>query len=183
MIAIGNYCLRLMQLGDAEKLLDLIDRNRDRLLKYFPITVSSVTNLRTSNAYISQKTHQANNKEFFAYFIEEKDTGDLIGMYMLKSFNWRIPKCELAYFIDESREGMGIISKITKSMVDHCFSELKMNKIWIETGEDNIASKTIALKNGFKLEGLLRDNFRDFNGNLLNIEYYGLIRADWVGKL
>ena len=33
-------------------------------------------------------------------------------------------------------------------------------------------SENLALKNGFKLEGLLRHNFRDNEGNLLNLEYY-----------
>ena len=100
-------------------------------------------------------------------------------MFILKSINWRVPKCELAYFIDKNNEGKGIISGITKVMVDFCFNELNMNKIWIETGEDNFGSKAIALKNGFKMEGLLRNNFRDSDGNLMNIEYYGLTIEDW----
>ena len=100
-------------------------------------------------------------------------------MYILKNFDWRVPKCEFAYFIDKSYEGKGIISKVTKVLIDHCFKVLKMSKVWIETGEDNIGSKTIALKNGFKLEGLLRNNFRDAEGNLLNLEYYGLLKEEW----
>ncbi len=176
---IDNFRINLVQLDDAQRLLDLISSNRDRLRKYFPITSSSVTNLITSNAYIIQKIKEANNKEFFSYLIEEKSTDNLIGMFILKSINWRVPKCELAYFIDKNNEGKGIVSGITKAMVDFCFNELKMSKIWIETGEDNFGSKAIALKNGFKMEGLLRNNFRDSDGNLMNIEYYGLTKEDW----
>lgn len=178
-----NYRIQLLQLSDAKRLLNLIDSNRDRLLKYFPITSSSVTDLETATSYITKKIHDTNNKEFFGFLIEEKTTNELVGMYILKNFNWRIPKCELAYFIDKNHEGKGIVSKITKGMIDHCFEDLKMNKIWIETGEDNIGSKTVALKNGFKLEGLLRNNFRDFHGNLINIEYYGLTLEDWENNI
>lgn len=179
MLEIENYRIRLVQFDDAQRLFKLVDSNRDRLLKYFPITTSGITNLETAKAYVSQKIHEANNKSFFSYLIEEKNTGNLVGMYILKSFNWRIPKCELAYFIDSGSEGKGIISKVTKCIIDFCFTVLKMNKIWIETGTDNIGSKSVALKNGFKLEGLLRNNFRDSDGNLLDIEYYGLTLEDW----
>jgi len=179
MIEIDNLKVRLLSLSDAKNILNLINSNRNRLLKYFPITSYSVTDLETAKVYISKRINDTSNKEFFGYLIEEKLTNDIVGMYILKSFDWRIPKCELAYFIDKKFEGKGIISKVTKIMVDHCFKTLKVNKIWIETGEDNIASKTIALKNGFQLEGLLRNNFRDFEGNLLNLEYYGLLREEW----
>ena len=183
MIHLDGYRLRLLQLSDAENLYNLIETNRPRLLKYFPITSSSVTDIETAKSYIIDKIKRANNKDFFGYLIEEKSTNQLAGMYILKSFNWRTPKCELAYFIDQNYEGKGIISKATKKISDHCFETLKMRKIWIETGEDNFGSKTVALKNGFKLEGLLRDNFRDSEGNLINIEYYGLTLQDWKNLL
>ncbi len=182
MIEIDNLKARLITLADAQDLLNLVNTNRNRLLKYFPLTSSSITDLETATVYISKHIREANNKEFYGYLIEETSTKVIIGMYILKSFDWRIPKCEFAYFIDEKHEGKGITSKVTKAMVDHCFETLKMNKVWIETGEDNIASKTIALKNGFQLEGLLRHNFRDAEGNLINLEYYGLIREDWEGR-
>ncbi len=176
---IAEYRLRLVQLTDAKRVLDLIDTNRDRLLKYFPITSSSVTDLQSATMYISKKIQESRNREFYSFLIENKETDELIGMYILKSFNWRVPKCELAYFVDKKYEGKGIVSKITKGIVSHCFNNLKLNKIWIETGEDNFGSKRVALKNGFQLEGLLRNNFRDSEGNLLNIEYYGLTLEDW----
>ncbi len=179
MMEFDNYRLRLIQMSDAKRLLNLIESNRDRLLKYFPITSSSIIDQETATSYISKQINETNKKEFFAYLIEEKNSNELVGMYILKSFNWRIPKCELAYFIDKNHEGKGIVRKATKRIIDHCFEDLKLNKIWIETGEDNIGSKQIAVKNGFKLEGLLRQNFRDFHGNLINIEYYGFTKEDW----
>ena len=139
---IENYRIKLLQPDDAQKLITLIDSNRDRLLKYFPITTSSVTNLETASSYIEDMVKRASNKEFYSYLIEEKSTETIVGMYILKNFNWRVPKCELAYFIGKNHEGKGIASKITKGVVDFCFTDLKLNKIWIETGEDNMGSKT-----------------------------------------
>ena len=176
---IENYRIKLLQLDDAQSLINLIDSNRERLLKYFPITTSSVTNLETASSYIADMVSKAKNKEFFSYLIKDKNTNVIVGMYILKNFEWRIPKCELAYFIDKNHEGKGIVSKVTKGMVDFCFKKLGLNKVWIETGEENFGSKTVALKNGFKLEGLLRQNFRDSDDNLINVEYYGLIKNDW----
>ena len=183
MIEFENYRLRLLHLNDAEGLFNLIETNRDRLLKYFPITSSSVTDLETAKTYIADKIKRSINKDFFGYLIEEISSNELVGLYILKNFNWRVPKCELAYFIDKNHEGKGIVTKVTHEMIDYCFNQLKLSKIWIETGEDNFGSKNIALKNGFKLEGLLRDNFRDSLGNLINIEYYGLTLEDWKNRM
>jgi RimJ/RimL family protein N-acetyltransferase len=54
-----------------------------------------------------------------------------------------------------------------------------MNKIFICTSKVNFASQQIALKNDFVLEGTLREEFKSFEGELEDINYYGLLKSGY----
>ena len=54
-----------------------------------------------------------------------------------------------------------------------------MNKIFICTSKINFSSQQIALKNGFIYEGTLREEFKNFEGYLEDINYYGLLKSDY----
>ena len=90
-----------------------------------------------------------------------------------------ISKCELFYFIDKEFEGKGIISKAVSEVINLCFNELNMNKIFICTSKVNFASQQIALKNDFVLEGTLREEFKSFEGEIEDINYYGLLKSGY----
>ena len=94
-------------------------------------------------------------------------------MVFIKNIDWRIPKCELGYFIDKSFEGKGIMSKVIDDTISYCFNDLKMEKIFLKIGPENIGSKRIAERKGFVLEGVLRKEFRLETNELVDVEYYG----------
>jgi ribosomal-protein-serine acetyltransferase len=103
----------------------------------------------------------------------------LIGYLGIKKIDYTISKCELFYFIDKNFEGKGIISRAVSDIVSICFKELKMNKIFICTSKINFGSQQIALKNGFVQEGTLREEFKNGEGVLEDINYYGLLKSDY----
>jgi ribosomal-protein-serine acetyltransferase len=54
-----------------------------------------------------------------------------------------------------------------------------MNKIFICTSKTNFGSQQIALKNGFIQEGTLREEFKNHEGVLEDINYFGLLKSDY----
>lgn len=96
----------------------------------------------------------------------------VIGIVSIKNIEWRVPKCEIAYFIDKDYQGRGIISYAISWITNQCFNESKMKKIYALVGENNLGSQTVLVKNGFKQEGLLINDYRDGNGNLINSIYF-----------
>jgi RimJ/RimL family protein N-acetyltransferase len=98
---------------------------------------------------------------------------------LVKNIDRKIGKCELAYFVDKDFEGKGIITKAVGDLIAFCFTELLMNKITICTSPVNYASQKIALKHGFKQEGVLREEFKNGQGILEDIFYFGLLRSDY----
>ena len=78
-------------------------------------------------------------------------------------------------------EGQGIISKVVSQTIARCFDELEMNKIFICTSKINKASQQIALKHGFQQEGVLREEFKNHEGILEDVVYFGLLKSDYEG--
>jgi RimJ/RimL family protein N-acetyltransferase len=175
-IRFDNFTLRPLEKNDAVQFLALIDNNRARLRDYFPNTSQQITDLGTCKKYIKQKTAEAGNREIYSFvLVDEKK--DLQGLFILKNIDWWVPKGELAYFIDKDLEGKGIMTRALSEIVTYCFDTLDMNKLFILTSTDNHASRKIAEKNGFKIEGILRQNYRIPSGLVDNV-HYGLLKAE-----
>lgn len=175
-ISFDNFLIRPVNHNDAAPLLDLIDRNRERLRDYFPLTTHQVIDLSTSEAYIARAQTLIAKREHFCMVVE--DGKQLLkGLFIVKNIDWRVPKAELAYFIDKDHEGQGIMTSGLKALSRHCMQEMGMNKLFIITSTDNYSSRRIAEKTGFVAEGILRKNFRTSTGLVDNV-YYGLLKED-----
>lgn len=168
--------VRLIEKEDFEKLYNLIERNRERLLMYFPKTSVAIKDLDTAKKFTKQKVKQALEREQFCFVISMTGYNEIIGMVMVKNIDWTIPKGELAYFIDENYEGIGITSNAVKYVVEYCFEELEMEKLYIKFNPENVGSKRVAIKNGFEKEGFFKREFRTGHGELSDVERYGLLR-------
>ncbi len=170
-----NYIIRTPVKDDAEALFEMVNRNKERLIDYFPISVGSMSDKNSTEEYISEKINQVETREAYTFIIMDKSVSKPIGMLFIKSLDWRIPKAELAYYIDKEYEGKGIISKALNNVIEFAFSVLKLNKLYLRVAPDNKGSRKVAEKNSFKIEGTLRNDFKTYEGALIDLLYYGLI--------
>ena len=175
-ISFLNLTLRSLTIEDGPEFYALIDRNRLRLRDYFPVTTATIINLDACFKYLDNKLDQANKKEHFTFVIEDVNQ-QLRGLFFIKNIDWRVPKAELAYFIDKMLEGKGIMTSALGAVVDYGFNYLQINKLFLLTATDNLPSRKIAEKNRFQLEGILRSNFKLCSGELTDMAYYGLLRG------
>jgi ribosomal-protein-serine acetyltransferase len=163
----------------AEDFFDLIERNSERLKNTFPVTLSNCLNLEKTKDFLTFNKKTEENKEGYFFYIRNLETNNLIAYLGIKKLDYKISKCELFYFIDADFERKGIISKAISDLIQFCFKELMMNKIFICTSKINSASQRIALKNGFVQEGILRQEFKNGEGILEDIVYFGLLKLDY----
>ncbi|MCD9574796.1 GNAT family N-acetyltransferase [Flavobacterium soyae] len=162
-----------------EEFYKLIDKNKNHIKKTFPVTLANSDSLEKAHNFLTVSLEKEKNKEGFHFYARDMKTNNLIGYLCVKSVDFRISKCELGYFIDEDFQGKGITSKMVSYALDFCFNELKMNKVFICTSEINLVSQRIALKHNFKQEGILRDEFRNGDGELQNTVYFGLLKSEY----
>lgn len=175
----SNWKLDKIENIRFEEFFDLIENNRNRIIKTFPVTVSNCIDLKATEEFIIKNIQIEKEKSGYYFYVRNIETNKLIGYIGIKKIDYHISKCELFYFIDNHFEGNGIISKAVSEVIGFCFQELKMNKIFICTSKINFGSQQIALKNGFIQEGTLREEFKNHEGILEDINYYGLLKSDY----
>lgn len=172
----GGIEIRPITKDDAIPFYELIEKNRQRLTMYFPKTLKHIRDLDSTRQFIDLKMNEAAKKEGYWFLVISKKDRSMIGSLVIKDLDLTVPKCELAYFIDEAHEGKGITSKATQWLVNYCFEELGMVKIFVRVNPANEGSKRVALKNGFVKEGYMKKEYRNGYGELTDVEHYGLAR-------
>jgi [ribosomal protein S5]-alanine N-acetyltransferase len=85
---------------------------------------------------------------------------------------------EIGYHLfDPGARNKGVMGEALRLAVRYLFSRHKINRLQVVTAPENEASKRLALKCGFKLEGTLRGNiFHD--GHNSDSLLYSLLRAE-----
>ena len=142
---------------DALAYFRLIMSNKDRLRRYFPKTMEAVQTAPDAFAVLHAKLDQWRNKALYPFGIFMDD--QLIGWISVKNIDWQVPKCELGYYLDEAATGQGIASQALDWLTRYCFIQLGMNKLFLRIGQDNPGSIRVAEKNGFTLEGTLKNEY------------------------
>lgn len=157
----------------------LIAKNREHLRRTFPVTLSGCATPEKTKDFIANAIAKQKNRDGYYFYLRDPESNLLIGYVSIKNINRHSFKCELAYFVDSDFQGRGIISHAVADTVAFCFSELDMNKVYICTSKVNNASQQVAIKNGFIQEGILREEFKNGDGALEDIVYFGLLKKDF----
>lgn len=170
-----NYLLRLVNSNDVQAYFDLVDINRKRLEDFFAGTVAKNKSMEDTGTFIAEVIEKAAKKTYFPFVIIDKSTQRMIGYADIKNIDWNIPKAELGYFIDKDYEGKGITTKALSKIIEYCFEVLQIRKIFLRTHESNISSRKVAEKNGFRVEGNIRSDYKTTSGVIIDVMYYGLL--------
>ncbi|MBK6444271.1 MAG: GNAT family N-acetyltransferase [Bacteroidetes bacterium] len=170
-----NFSIRPIEQEDSEKYFQFIEKNRERIARYFPRTLSRNQDVEASGLFIAELIALREKKEFASFLIIDKISQQIIGTVFLKDFDWNVGKVEIGFFIDKDFVNKGIISKSVSFVIDYAFKELKLNKIFMRVSEDNLASRRVAEKNNFEIEGKLRKDFKTSDGELIDVIYYGVL--------
>lgn len=110
--------------------------------------------------------------------IYEKETSKYIGEAGIIDCNWNANRCEIGYNLLPEYWGKGYATEVTSFFVKNAFEVQKFERIEALVIQENIASCRVLEKNGFILEGVLR-NFNK-NGNMYrNVCYYSIISSDY----
>ncbi|MFP9097615.1 GNAT family N-acetyltransferase [Flavobacterium sp. RHBU_24] len=163
-----------------EEFYALVARNREHIAKTFPVTLAGCTDFESTVAFLLQGAENVENGTYYYFYPRDISSGKLIGYLVVKNIDRHVSKCELGYFIDKDFQGLGITSKLVANALIFCFETLLMNKVYICTSTTNTASQKVALKNGFVQEGILKEEFKNGDGLLEDIVYFGLLKSDYI---
>ncbi|MBO4623691.1 MAG: GNAT family N-acetyltransferase [Bacilli bacterium] len=84
------------------------------------------------------------------YALELKESHKVIGSIGLHIINNDKLERELGYVLSKDYHNLGIMSEATKEVIRFAFEDMRIKTLWCMHFEDNLISKRIILKNGFK---------------------------------
>lgn len=173
-----QYSIRLLTIDDLEDYFNLIARNRKRLEDFFAGTVAMTQTFEDTRTHLKDVVAKSETKEYFPFVVVDSNSNKSIASIQVKSVDWSVAKAELGYYVDQNYENKGIATKAVSLIIDHCFKDLKLAKLYIRTHKVNVPSIKIAESNGFKLEGIIRQDYKTTSGKLVDLLYYGLLNYE-----
>ena len=170
-----NTELRLLELNHAQQLFDLVHQNRQHLRQWLP-WLDVNTGVRDSFDFIQSTQKQFADKQSLVMGIWHK--GDLVGVIGHNRIDWSSRIAYPGYWLSSSAMGQGTMTACCKTLINHAFSELGLNRIDIRCAIGNHKSCAIPKRLGFTHEGVIRqaewlyDRFVDHN-------IFSLLACDW----
>ncbi len=111
-------------------------------------------------------------REMLDFCFVRRADGRLVGKGGLHTIDWTVPKFEIGYWIRSSCVRQGFATEATAALASLAHSGLGARRVEITCNARNAASRRVAEKNGFALEGVLRSHRRDSAGELADTCVY-----------
>jgi len=118
------------------------------------------------------------SKKEIRFGIVLKETGKAIGIVTLRHINQVTKTAETAFWIGRKFWGKGLATEAVGLALDFGFKELQLHRICAWTVEENIASRRVMEKCGFKLEGVMREVYF-MNDRRYNKLGYGILESEY----
>jgi ribosomal-protein-alanine N-acetyltransferase len=103
----------------------------------------------------------------------------LIGIIEAMDFDHKVNKVTIGYFLHPNYWHKGYSTKAVKVLVRFLFVEADVNRIQAEVMPANVHSKKVLLKNGFILEGTLRQATLWSGKGIVDLEMYSILKSEY----
>lgn len=167
--------LRLWEQRHADELFAVVDANRAHLRRWLP-WVDAAKEVASTRDFIKTALEQfARNDGFHAGTWLD---GRIVGGIGLHAMNLPNRSTSIGYWLAETAQGRGVMTRSCRALVDHLFGELKLNRVEIRCAVGNDRSCAVPRRLGFRQEGILRqaewlyDHFVDH-------VVWGMLAEDW----
>jgi ribosomal-protein-serine acetyltransferase len=167
--------LRVLREADAAELFALTEANRAFLRQWLP-WVDLVTSEEDSHSFLETvaEQHKAGRGPTFGVFRDGALAG-VVGYLPIDQVN---RSGELGYWLAEREQGQGVMTACCRFAVRYGFLTLDLHRVQIAAGVDNLASRAIPERLGFKLEGILRGR-ENLYGRFIDHALYAQLRSEF----
>ena len=171
--------LRPPKRRDALKWQKLRMSSKSFLVPWEPSWDASSCTRRAYLRYFKNSNYLANMDRAYSFLIFKTDDKTLLGGINIGNVRRGVSQsASLGYWIGEKYSRKGYMKEALKLLIPSLFVDLRLNRIEAATLEENIASKSLLKKIGFKKEGVLR-KYLKINGTWRDHILYGLLENDF----
>lgn len=149
--------------------------SNDYLSKYMLIDFDKSIN--TTKKMLDMIINGYENDKATPWGVTLKEDGKLIGMCGFSSYSKLNNKAEVGYILNSDYWNKGIITEALCSVIDFGFKNMNLNKIEAKCISGNSASEKVMIKNGMRLDGILRSD-RLHKGMYTDLKLYSILKQD-----
>ncbi len=117
----------------------------------------------------------------FQFVVVLKSAERAIGTCLLFRFDEGSARAELGYALGRAYWGQGFMREALTALLDSAFGTMGLRRLEAEVDTANAPSARLLQRLGFTNEGLLRQRWMT-NGKAKDVEVYGLLRNEWLGR-
>jgi len=181
-ILTARLSLRLPEHRDFREWAKLRHQSRAFLSPWEPIWAADHLSRAsfTNRVYWSQRA--VKNGNAVPLFVFHKEAGQLVGAITLDNIR-RGPSQvgTIEYWVGQQYARQGFMSEAIIAMVAHAFGALDLSRVESACLPDNVASRGVLEKAGFKYEGVAQ-SYIQINGRWRNHVLYAALRGDRRGR-
>ena len=145
--------MRPVKRADAAPLAAAIAANLEHLQPWMPW--SHGYDPVSTEVYIAAAERQVEDKQG-AQFIVSRE-GRAAGTIGFHAINWANRSTSIGYWLSTETQGRGIASAAVRGLTAHAFREWGLHRIELRAAPDNVRSRAVAERCGFREEGVARE--------------------------
>jgi ribosomal-protein-serine acetyltransferase len=173
-----GFYLKSLELREAEDLMLLVDANREYLRQWLPWLDVTKT-IDEMIAFVESALRQ--HTTGFGFQAGIWYAGEMEGVIGYHHLEWANRSTCVGYWLAEPHQGRGIMTKACRSIVDYAFDEWHLNRVEIRCAMENLKSRAIPERLGFKTEGILREAEWLYDHYVDHV-VYGMLAKQWLGS-
>ena len=150
---------------DAQEIVDAVLESLPELRPWMPWAKEPPT-LEAQIARLRHMMAQWITREELVLHAYLKGTSTLVLSSGLHRIDWLSGKFETGYWVRTKFMGQGFVTEAVHGVTAFAFKHLHANRVEIRCDAQNIRSAAVAKRCGFLLEGILRHDTVDVNGEL-----------------
>lgn len=120
--------------------------------------------LEDSQRYLERLIYRSSVSEAQYWFIRLSDGYKVVGTIGLHSLDDRRASVEIGYGLSPAYWGKGIFTSAAELVVNYAFTILSLRRIVARTSVHNLPSLRALERLGFRIEGVMRDYYRGYEG-------------------
>lgn len=167
--------LDLLEEHDAEEVYALVDANREHLQRFLPW--ARIATPENERAFIRSSLERfARGGGFDAGIRVDGVLAGAVGVFNVRS---DVRRAEIGYWLAAGFQGRGVMTRAVAGLARVLFEQRGFNRLEIRCQSDNLPSRRVAERLGFRHEGTLRAVHATSGGLAADLEVFGLMRREW----
>ncbi len=116
------------------------------------------------------------------WFIKKIEENKIIGTFGVTDIDWRKKIGEVSYGISPEFTRTGLFSEALNRVLHYLFKDLDFHRVCATTRFDNIGSIKGLQKQGFEVEGRLKDFYLSHNGKRSDALVLGILKKQFLSS-